>query len=116
MGILEGMGPHLRPQFLRETVKLLLNANQFYQHPVSNADFLERREADYVLLVHRRFDPTLRTVEANYRIFDNLRFLELVAKTSDADLYRVVGIDKDTDVPRPDDFPGFRCGRAPIVY
>jgi hypothetical protein len=115
-GILEGMGPHLRPQFLRETVKLLLDANQFYQRPVSNIDFLERREADYVLLVHRSFDPALRTVEADFRIFDNLRFLELVAKTPGADLYRVVGIDKDADVPRPDEFPGFRCGRAPIVY
>ena len=115
-GILEGMGPHLRPQFLRETVKLLLSANRFYQRPVSNADFLERRGADYVLLVNRRFDPALRTVEANFRIFNNLRFLELVAKTSDADLYRVVGINKDAGVPRPNDFPGFRCGRAPIVH
>lgn len=115
-GILEGMGPHLRPQFLRETVRLLLNANRFYQRPVSNADFLTRRKADYVLLVNRHPDPTLRTVEANFGIFDDLPFLELVAETSDSDLYRVVGLGNDTDAPRPDDFPGFRCGRAPIVY
>jgi len=33
-----------------------------------------------------------------------------------SDLYRVVGPDYDADAPRPEDFPGFRCGRAPIVY
>ena len=115
-GILEGMGPHLRPQILRETVELLLDAKRFYQRPTPNVDFLERRKADYVLLVHRRFDPTLRTVEANFRIFDDLAFLELVTQTPDADLYRVLGLDKDADAPRPDDFPGFRCGRAPLVY
>lgn len=115
-GILEGMGPHLRPQFLLEAVGLLQDANRFYQHPASNVGFLEREVVDYVLLIRRPDEASLRSAEANYGIFDKLSFLELVAETSDADLYRVVGLDNAADAPRPDDFPGFRCGRAPIVY
>lgn len=115
-GILEGMGPHLRPQFLLDAVGLLQNANRFYKHPASNTDFLEREAADYVLLIKGPDQAGLRSIATNYGIFDGLAFLELVAKTSDAKLYRVVGLDNAVDAPRPDDFPGFRCARAPIVY
>jgi hypothetical protein len=49
--VTEGMAPFLRPGVLERILPILVGANEFFDHPQSNRDFLARQRIQYLVVV-----------------------------------------------------------------
>lgn len=115
VGVLEGMGPFLRPEILHEVVGLLLSARAFFDDPTANADFLIDQGIDYVVLIE--------SIDVGYRgpvasgggaSLRGVPFLRLVQEGQGTRVYRVEGLTGRTGFVDPAGYPGYRCGEEPL--
>jgi hypothetical protein len=49
--VTEGMAPFLRPGVLERILPILVGANEFFDHPEANRDFLARERIRYLVVV-----------------------------------------------------------------
>jgi hypothetical protein len=115
VGVLEGMGPFLRPEILHEVVGLLLSARAFFEDPTANTDFLIDQGIDYVVLI-KSIDVGYRGPVAS-RGGAHLRgvpFLRLVQEGEGTLVYRVEGLPGRTGFVDPAGYPGYRCEEDPL--
>ncbi|MDP9233950.1 MAG: hypothetical protein M3P01_05300 [Actinomycetota bacterium] len=114
-GVTEGMGPHLRPEILDQVIGLLERTHHFYQRPGREREFLRSEGIDYVVVFrHHPHVSNLRTFTANLPAFAALPFLRLAHANSQVLIYQVEGLTSAQPLPRPPDYPGYRCDRGPI--
>jgi hypothetical protein len=114
-GVIEGMGPHLRPQILDQVIVLLQRTHRFYQRPGREREFLRQEGIDYVVVFrHHPHVLNLRTFTANVGAFAALPFFRLVHANSQVLIYKVEGLPSAQPLPRPPDYPGYRCDRGAI--
>ena len=114
VGVVEGMGPHLRPEMLLEINDLLERNREFFTRPAPNKQYLIDEGVDYVALVRENLNKGVLAVPSMTRKFNNVPFLELVHEGQRTNFYRVVGVDTQGDWPDPNDFPGYTCRRGSI--
>lgn len=115
VSVIEGMGPHLRPEMLDSVISLLRRNRAFFRDPQAHGHFLEAEGADYVVLFGGRSRrPSLRSPAGDPVLMDHTGFLRLVDEGEIANVYEVQGTDSPETFSDPADFPGFECKRTPI--
>jgi hypothetical protein len=116
VAILEGMGPFLRPDMLRDVVGLMLSARDFFDDPAANSGFLANESVDYVVVMRDLRvgfrGPVVEHLDA--AALKAVPFLEQVHSSSAFDAYRVVGLPHRSGYPKPEDHPGFSCTTEPM--
>jgi hypothetical protein len=115
-GVLEGMGPHVRPSVLRLAVGEILRAQAFFDDPSAGLDYL--RERGVAAIVVARRSPAFAL--GGYRVarvppdrFDGIPFLRRWFENDAGVVYRVVGAEPAGSLPRVDGRPGFDCDGDP---
>lgn len=115
VGILEGMGPFLRPAMLEEIVDLLLSARAFFEDPAGRSDFLVDQGVDYIVLY--------KDIDVGYAgpvsprgaaPLPDVPFLRLIHQGPHVEIYRVEGLPHRTGFPDPSGYPGYRCEQEPL--
>jgi hypothetical protein len=110
VGVLEGMGPYLRPPMLHDVDRLLLSARAFFADPATHADFLVDQGIDYVVLI--------KGIDVGYRApvaagsgegLAELPFLRVITTGEGVQIYQVVGLARGTGFVDPIGVPGYRC-------
>ena len=120
--VLEGMGPHVRPDVLRIAVGEMLSAHEFLLHPALNESYLQARGVAAVIVTERSqrlggwhkvaypvgfreedvppadvdpasITPSMVEVSAPLEQLLESPFLRLASWTSDAAIFEVVGFD-----------------------
>jgi len=115
VSVVEGMGPHLRPEMLDSVIGLLERNRDFFGDPQGHGQFLEEEGGDYVVLFrHGGRRRNLRSPAGDPFLMAQTGFLRLVDEGEIANVYEVEGIDGPGTFPDPADFPGFECKRTPI--
>jgi hypothetical protein len=114
VGVIEGMGPHLRPEMLLQINDLLERNREFFTRPAENERYLIEEGIDYVALVRDRKNKGVLSVPPKAGKFDDVEFLELVHEGERTNFYRVVGVDTGGDFPDPNDFSGYTCRQGSI--
>jgi hypothetical protein len=116
VGVLEGMGPFLRPRMLDTIVEQLLGARAFYTNPGENRDYLATYGIDYVLFLKGYQLGQPSTIgHPNPEALKGVSFLRPVHRSSILDAYEVVGVPSRTGFPDPADHPAYECSRGPIL-
>jgi hypothetical protein len=111
VGVLEGMGPFLRPAMLQDVVGRLLEARAFFKSPARNLAFLQREGVDYVVTLRGvRFGDTSPIGHRSRQGALVAPFLRLRFTAPYADVYEVLqpvagGVDLPDTV---------RCSMSPI--
>lgn len=115
VSVIEGMGPHLRPEMLGRIIDLLERNREFFLDPETQSQYLEAEGADYVVFFRNRpRRPNLRSLAGKSALMDRAPFLRLLHEGERANIYEVLGTDGRGSFPNPADFPGFRCRRSLI--
>jgi len=114
VGVVEGMGPHLRPEMLLQINDLLERNREFFKKPAENEQYLVEEGIDYVALVRDRKDKGVLAVPPKTGKFEDVPFLEPIHEGERTNFYRVVGVDTGGDFPDPNDFSGYTCRRGSI--
>ena len=115
-GVLEGMGPYLRPALLETALRELFAAEAFFASP-EEAYLRERGVAAVVTTTPGQtlggVGAALKVGAADPTALDDVPFLRLVAASDTMRVYEVVGA-AEVPPPRPlpnvSDLPGYRCG------
>jgi hypothetical protein len=112
VGVLEGMGPFLRPGILSPVVDELLAARAFFRDPQANQGFLTAQSVDYVIAL-KGINVGEGAPIGAYRASDlqGQSFLEQMYSGPSFDAYRVVGLPLH-DAPNGVGQPGFDCSRV----
>jgi hypothetical protein len=114
VGVVEGMGPHLRPEILLQVNDLLMRNREFFVRPATSKQYLVDEGVDYVALVRDKKNKGVLSIPSNARVLDKVPFLELIHEGERTNFYRVVGAETNGDFPDPRDFPGYTCQRGSI--
>jgi hypothetical protein len=113
-GVLEGMGPYLRPDLLGVAIRELLDAEAFFADPVGGESYL--RDRDVAAVVVTAYEQTLGGVGGPLRMsrlglhgLNEVPFLERVAVSETVAVYRVIGFEPDSATPNVAELPGYVC-------
>jgi hypothetical protein len=111
-GVLEGMGPHVRPGVLTIALEEILLARDFFSDPSGGRAYL--RERGVAAIVVSRRSPLYGF--GGYRIarvrpdqLDPVPYLRRWFENAEGVVYRVEGIAADPGLPRVAGRPGFLC-------
>lgn len=111
-GVLEGMGPHVRPAVLRLAVDEILQARAFFADPSSGREYLRARGVD-AIVVARRAPPFgfggYRVARVSSDQLDGVPFLRRSFENDAGVVYRVVDVGPRPDLPIVAGRPGFDC-------
>ncbi len=110
VSVLEGATPYLRPDVLRDTMRLLLAARDFFQEPAAHRSFLSDQGIDYLLVPHVPLGG-YRLWKSDEAAIRSLPGLEPVVDAPEGELYRVTTPPAAGRFPDPADFPGYDCVR-----
>jgi hypothetical protein len=115
VGILEGMGPYLRPAMLSEIVDLLLSARAFFEDPARRSAFLVEQGVDYVVLF-KKLDVGYSgpVSKGGAAPLPQVPFLRLVYEGPHVEIHRVEGLPRPTGFVDPTGYPGYRCEQEPL--
>jgi hypothetical protein len=112
-GVVEGMGPYLRPQVLVPAIREMLAARAFFEDPLGNQDYLgERGVAAVVVTVPQHpIGGAHKLTEVNMEALDTAPFLRLATASESMRVYSVTGFNTDlsSDLPEVAGRPGYRC-------
>ena len=112
-GVLEGMGPHLRPRVLARAVGELLEAERFFEDPVRGEAYLEERGVAAVIVTapDAPLGGTHRVAEPDLSGLERAVFLRPAARTPAARVYRVAGFEptRARDLPDVRRLAGYGC-------
>jgi hypothetical protein len=111
-GVLEGMGPHVRPWVLRIALEEILLARDFFSDPSGGGAYLRERGVGAIVVSRR--SPLYGF--GGYRIarvrpdeLDRVPFLRRWFENAEGIVYRVEGTETDPGLPRVTGRPGFPC-------
>jgi hypothetical protein len=113
VGVLEGMGPHVRPDVLEIAIREILQAKRFFEEPSDGEPYLERNGVAMVVGTNGRhrlagwrpLGPTSK--------LDEVPFLHVVHVSPAGTVYAVQGYAPVASLPDPATAPGYGCGRPP---
>jgi hypothetical protein len=113
-GVLEGMGPYLRPDVLSTAIREMLAARQFFLDPAAHESYL-RDNGIWGVVVTAPSDPlggALKVAQLNRTGLDSAPFLQVVTQSPTLTVYRYTGYDPAAAARFPSvvDRPGFECG------
>ncbi|MGH2683581.1 MAG: hypothetical protein ACRDIX_10150 [Actinomycetota bacterium] len=112
-GVVEGMGPYLRPQVLVPAIREMLAARAFFQDPVGNQDYLGQRgvAAVVVTVPQHPIGGAHKLTEVDMEALDAAPFLRLATTSESLRVYSVASFDSDLspDLPEVTGRPGYRC-------
>lgn len=110
-GVLEGMGPHVRPAVLVLAIKEIFRARDFYLDPVANARYLDERGVAAVLVARspNRFGGYGGLPRVKPHGFDDVPFLRRAYQNEAGTVYLVRRFRPNTSLPEVAGRPGFDC-------
>jgi len=112
VALLEGMTPYLRPDLLRDVVRLLRSTQRFFARPTQERSFLTRHGVDYVIQL--RGLRLGHVVRGTGRDLEVPTLLEAAWDRPDATIYRVRPAARDEKGSRAPSAPGYSCRRTPV--
>jgi hypothetical protein len=114
VGVLEGMGPYLRPDLLGVAIRELLDAEAFFADPVGGESYL--RDRGVAAVVVTAYDQIIGGVGGPLRVsrlglhgLNEVPYLERVAASETVAVYRVIGFEPASAVPDVAELPGYIC-------
>lgn len=118
-GVLEGMGPHIRPDVLLVAIRELFAARSFFLAPLDGEAYLRGRGVAAVVVTGPdrglagwwRVAPIGPKVER--RSLSRAPFLELAFSSPRVTIFRVKDFNPNPELPHVEGQPGFRCTAAP---
>jgi hypothetical protein len=114
-GLLEGMGPYFRPDVLQPALAQLFAARAFFAHPDSVAYLQQQGVAAVVVSgVSQSIGGAAKVGPVDEAALASSPFLQVVASSPAATVYRVVGFDPSwtAGMPTAAGRPGFECRAA----
>jgi hypothetical protein len=112
-GVVEGMGPYLRPQVLVPAIREMLAAREFFEDPQANHGYLEQRGIAAVVVTARQhpIGGAHKLTEVDTEALDRAPFLRLVTESDSVRVYEVTdfGIGQVSNLPQVAGRPGYRC-------
>jgi hypothetical protein len=108
-GVLEGMGPHVRPDVLQIALSELFRATYFFQDPSSSisADYLKEKGVAYVVETKHILGGWSRVWHPNLPGLDASPYLKQVFANDAGTVYQVVGWTPNPALPNPAGQPGY---------
>jgi hypothetical protein len=112
-GVLEGMGPYLRPDVLTAAIRSMLSARQFFLDPAVHEQYL-RRQGIWAVVVTAPGQPlggALKVAHLDLAALDAAPFLRVVARSASVTVYRYTGYDPEaaSTFPPVARLPGYGC-------
>jgi hypothetical protein len=109
--VLEGMGPHLRPEVLVRAVGELLRAKTFLEDPQGQRRYLEERGVAVVVATRpfAEFAGWIRVLRLPPDPFRDIGYLRPVYQSHVGTVYLVEGSVPSPSLPVVEGRPGFRC-------
>jgi hypothetical protein len=111
-GVLEGMGPHLRPEVLELAIGEIFRARSFFERPEDGRGYLRDRSVAAVVITR----PNPRVAMLGYRIahvpperLDRIGYLAPTFSNPAGSVYLVDGFDPNPASPRVAGRPGYGC-------
>jgi hypothetical protein len=113
-GVLEGMGPYLRPELLSTAIRQMLGARAFFQDPSAGLDYLRGSGVAAVVLTNNAVPiggTGYKVGPARAITLNQVPFLQQVARSDALVVYRVVGFQPSwgSSFPSVVGRPGFEC-------
>jgi hypothetical protein len=112
-GVVEGMGPYLRPQVLVPAIREMLDAREFFLDPEGNELYLEQRGVAAVVATapQHPIGGAHKLAEVDVEALDRAPFLRLVTASDSVRVYAVTDFDPVhvAQLPEVRDRPGYRC-------
>ncbi len=110
-GVLEGMGPHIRPAVLARALAEMFRAQGFFADPTSGRDYLRQRGVAAIVLTmgYESMGGWRRVAEVDRDTLDAVPYLEPAFETERTAVYRVVGFRPNPALPPVSTQPGYRC-------
>jgi hypothetical protein len=108
-GVLEGMGPHVRPDVLQVALSELFRATYFFQDPSSaiSSDYLKEKGVAYVVQTKHIIGGWSRVWHTNLAGLDASPYLKRVFANDAGTVYQVVGWKPNPALPNPAGQPGY---------
>jgi hypothetical protein len=109
--VLEGMGPHLRPEVLVRAIGELLRAKTFLEDPEGQRRYLEERGVAVVVATRpfAEFAGWIRVLRLPPNPFRDIGYLRPVYQSHVGTVYLVEGSVPSPSLPVVEGRPGFRC-------
>jgi hypothetical protein len=109
--VLEGMGPHIRPEVLTRAIGELLLAKDFFEDPRRGRRYLNERGVAMVVATRpfAEFAGWGRVAKLRPHPFQDIGYLRPVYVSPVGIVYLVEGSVPDPSLPAVEGRPGFRC-------
>jgi hypothetical protein len=109
--VLEGMGPHLRPEVLVRAIGELLRAKTFFEDPQAQRRYLEERGVAVVVATRpfAEFAGWIRVLRLPPNPFRDIGYLRPVYRSHVGTVFLVEGWVPNPSLPAVGGRPGFRC-------
>jgi hypothetical protein len=109
--VLEGMGPHLRPEVLVRAIGELLRAKTFFENPRGQQAYLEERGVAVVVATRpfAEFAGWIRVMRLPPNPFRDIPYLRPVYRSHVGTVYLVEGSVPNPSLPSVEGRPGYRC-------
>jgi hypothetical protein len=112
-GVLEGMGPYLRPDLLTTAIRKMLAAREFFLHPQTGQEFLRENNVAAVIVTRQPLGGTLKVARTSALANDPPPFLQEAYRRPSVTVYRVLTFDPAASgLPDVTVQPGFHCRSA----
>jgi hypothetical protein len=112
-GVVEGMGPYLRPQVLVPAIREMLAAREFFLDPEGNQLYLEQRGVAAVVATapQHPIGGAHKLAEVDVEALDRAPFLRLVTASDSVRVYAVTDFNplQVSQLPEVRGRPGYRC-------
>jgi hypothetical protein len=112
-GVLEGMGPYLRPDVLTTAIRSMFSARQFFLNPAANEQYL-RQQGIWAVVVTAPGQPlggALKVAPTDLAAMSSAPFLRVAARSPSVTVYRFTDYDPVAAATFPPvaRLPGFGC-------
>ena len=111
-GVLEGMGPHVRPDVLAIALKELFRAGYFFQDPAAGLSYLHEKGVAYVVETYHIIGGWRRLQTPDPAAMAKVPFLKKVFGNVAGTIYEVADFKPNPKLPKPADQPGY-CKTQP---
>ncbi len=111
-GVLEGMGPHLRPALLVRSIQEMEQARGFFLQPSAGVDYLRAHGIAAVMVAEakgERFGGWSKLVNEDPARMAEVPFLHVAYRDDGITIYSVDGWTVDAQLPSVSGRPGYTC-------
>jgi hypothetical protein len=111
-GVLEGMGPHLRPSLLARAIEEMEQAKRFFLQPATGADYLRSHGVAAVIVAEDReirFGGWSKLANDDPTRLADVPFLHVAYRDDGITIYSVDGWTVNAELPSVSGRPGYTC-------